>query len=261
MRILLVLLLCCSLSAFSASRDSIMRLRTSISPVLAYPLGQFSYGNNQRFLTGQCLPSWGGALYMSYLVRPRFSLGLSFTDVVFRLHKDKAYEQITDRYTLPGYATTVTIDYCDFELPSLAIVASHIVYTPIVDIEPYVQIGVGIPNTSGFSDAYSVARKKLNDNYSEELSPDMLAKPFFFPAIGFRLNKGVSRTVHFFAAAQYQYGELRYRLVDAGIDFLGNTSMSSVPVHQPVSVMMLQLGIDIRVINSRPFHGRLSAPK
>lgn len=260
MRLLLAFLLCCSLSAYSTSRDSVMRLRTSISPVLAYPLGQFSFGTNQRFLTGQCLPSWGGAVYMSYLVRPHNTLGLSFSNVAFRLHKDKTYQQLTDRYAQPGYANTLTVNYYDFDLSNIAIVASHIISTPILEIEPYLHVGIGIPITNSFTNAYSIVRKKLNDNYSEELSPDMLAKPFFFPAIGLRLSKGISRTVYFFAATQYQYGELRYTYVDAGIDYLGNTTLSTQSFHQPVSVIQLQLGIEIRVLSSHPFHHTTARP-
>lgn len=249
-----------SVTAGANTADSIIKVRFSGYGAYGIPLGKFAWQSGGQFVTGLCMPTFGGGLSAAYFISPRFTIGMNISTITYRLQEEQLYAQLYNRYADINYYTRIKVSHADLDVPSMALTGSYLFKTRFATIEPYLHLGVGFISEGYFGDTYYVYRKKKNEHYFESISPGISGGSFFYPGIGLQLNKRIWRSIFFNAAIQYNYGKLNYVFTERSNDFFDKTTVTTQPATQVVSAMQINAGVSVWV-NRKYISNFISIPK
>lgn len=252
MRLLFPLLLLLSAHVF-AMPDSARKSRFDMGAIFGIPLGKFAYAQHTGSVYTQGRPSWGYYLSKSYSISRRITTGIEFTGAGYYNNRSALRSLASDKHFATGFQSRVE-EYAYVEVLTLSSVTSWQFFTPFAEIEPYAVLGTGFGESAG----YTIYRKKMGENYADDINVQSTSRPFFFPGIGIRANKCIGGRWYASAGIRYNYGEFRCTIHEVKTDFLLNRTDTRFNLMQPISVLAVHAAIQLRSRRIKPFTGTKS---
>jgi hypothetical protein len=243
-----MILLCKAGSCFAQASDTGYKFSAGAAYVQAIPLGAFSRVSSNRFFAGQSISSPALELNIAVRLNQHFKLGLNIADMVFQVDRNKFRDQLYAMYGSADYYTAITIYKSRHEVGSVALTGYYMLQLPIASVEPYVVLGMGFGNTGISNNLYAIHRKRKGDNFSDDVNSDIVRSDnFFFPGVGLQLTRQLWKGLYGRLGVQYNYGEYNYRISDDIRDYIGNNGNQLRDFRQPVSVLQVQVGAEVRI--------------
>lgn len=261
MRYLILPLLLLSLQLRAQKEYSKKQYRYSVDYSYNIPMGQFAAGHNNNFFTGLCTPVSGVQFYAGLILPSHFSFGIHFSETGYAADRERFAGQVRNKYSAAGYFTTININNTSYGIGTICAEGSYIFDLKFAEIEPYLLLGVGFDNTESYMPFYSVHQKKQGDNYAADIETTIDRKDIFLPGIGFHASKKIWKIIYGNIGAQYSYGMSGYRLNEVTTDYLGNKSYARQYYTQPISVLQITAGLELRFRVIRHFKHPTGAQK
>lgn len=228
--------------------DSARKARFDMGATFGFPMGKFAYAHHKGSLYTQGRPTWGFTMSKNYMITRRITTGIEFTGAGYANDRDRFREMAFAKHYLGGFQTRVE-DYPAVEVLTLSVVTSWLWHTGFAELEPFVQLGTAFSEAAG----YNIYRKKTGENYADNIYVHSTSRPYFFPGIGIRANKQIGGRWYATMGIRYNYGEFRCTIHEEKTDFLLNRTSTQFNIMQPVSVILVHAGLQLRSRRVKPF--------
>lgn len=249
-RIFLIICLLLPVTAL-AQRYPDNRFRMSLGGTFHGTMGQQHFQSSDRFITGNSRSGGGAYLEVAKPVFAGFMVGARISFSGFSLVSSAIKDQLLEKYGRDGYYISYDVDRRGYTISQIGFSLARNFDFRGGTVSPYARISVA--SIDDMNPTASIRLKRKGDNYfvqytiAADQTPDgQAAYNFLLTTVGCNLEGRLNDYFWIQGGMSYTGGSYKLNLKEITTDIYGQNTPRAFEVKQPVSMINLSLGLQVR---------------
>lgn len=237
--------------AVSAQRYSDNRFRMSLGGMFHGTMGQQHFQHTDHFITGASRSGGGGYLEVAKPVFAGFMVGARISLSGFSLVGSTIKDQLLEKYGQDGYYISYDVSGGTYSISQIGFSLAKNFDFRGGTISPYARVSVA--SIDDLDPTASIRLKKKGDNYfiqytimSGQTAEEQASYNFLLTTVGFNLEGRLNDYFWIQGGMSYTGGSYKLNLKEMTADIYGQNTPRTFEVKQPVSMLNLSLGVQVR---------------